>query len=246
MDIPQNLIETLLIIIITVVLAKIVAKVIEVVLNKIKYFKDNTTGIYLIRDIIVYIFYFVALIDILRLFGVNLYGTLLSLGIVGIAVSLAAKDLISNLFSGMILIIGKSIRAGDTIEINKTKGVVQLIHLRTTTIKDDDGIISTIPNSTLTNNLYKLYKDPEKYRININAGLPLNVDLDEFNQYIIEKINELDGVLDDPKPRIFAREITFEQTNIKISFWIKDFNRKDDYKLIITNEIRKFTNPVKI
>ena len=246
MDIPQNLIEALLIIIITIILVKIVAKIIEAVLNKIKYFKDNTTGIYLIRDIIVYIIYFIALMDILRLFGVNLYGTLLSLGIVGIAVSLAAKDLISNLFSGMILIIGKSIRAGDTIEINNTKGVVQLIHLRTTTIKDDDGIISTIPNSTLTNNLYKLYKDPEKYRININAGLPLNVDIDEFNQYIIEKINELDGVLDNPKPRIFAREITFEQTNIKISFWIKDFNRKDDYKLIITNEIRKFTNPVKI
>ncbi len=242
MDILQNLIHILIIIILTIITTKIVAKVIEVGLNKIKYFKDNTTGIYLIRDIIVYIIYFIALMNILRLFGVNLYGTLLSLGIVGIAVSLAAKDLISNLFSGIILIIGKSIKVGDTIEINKTKGVVQIIHLRTTVIKDDDGIISTIPNSTLTNNLYKLYKDPEKYRININAGLPLNIDIDEFNQYIIEKINELDDVLDNPKPRIFAKDITFEQTNVKISFWIKDFNKKDDYKLIITNEIRKFTN----
>ena len=242
MDILQNLIHILIIIILTIITTKIVAKVIEVGLNKIKYFKDNTTGIYLIRDIIVYIIYFIALMNILRLFGVNLYGTLLSLGIVGIAVSLAAKDLISNLFSGIILIIGKSIKVGDTIEINKTKGVVQIIHLRTTVIKDDDGIISTIPNSTLTNNLYKLYKDPEKYRININAGLPLNIDIDEFNQYIIEKINELDDVLDNPKPRIFAKDITFEQTNVKISFWIEDFNKKDDYKLIITNEIRKFTN----
>lgn len=242
MDIPQDLIEVLIIIIFTIIAAKIVGKVIEVGLNKIKYFKDNTTGVYLIRDIIVYIIYFAALIDILRIFGVNLYGTLLSLGIVGIAVSLAAKDLISNLFSGMILIIGKSIRSGDTIEINNTKGVVQLIHLRTTTIKDDDGIISTIPNSTLTNNLYKLYKGSEKYRININAGLPLNVNLDDFNPYIIEKINELDGVLDNPAPKIFAKGITFEQTNVKISFWIKDFNKKDDYKLIITNEIRKFIN----
>ena len=242
MEIPKNLIEVLIIIILAIIIAKIVGKVIEAALTKIKYFKDNSTGVYLIRDLVVYFIYSVALMDILRLFGVNLYGTLLSLGIVGIAVSLAAKDLISNFFSGIILIIGKSIRSGDTIEINKTKGVVQFIHLRTTTIKDDDGIISTIPNSTLTNNLYKLYKDPEKYRININVGLPLNVDLDEFNQYIIEKINELDGVLDNPKPKIFARDITFEQTNVKVSFWIKDFNKKDDYKLIITNEIRKFTN----
>lgn len=242
MDIPQNLIEALFIAILTIITTKIVGKVIEAGLNKIKHFNDNLTGIYLIRDIVIYIIYFIALMDILNLFGVNLYGTLLSLGIVGIAVSLAAKDIISNLFSGIILIIGKSIKTGDTIEINKTKGVVQYIHLRTTTIKDDDGIISTIPNSTLTNNLYKLYKNPEKYRININAGLALNVDLDEFNLYIIEKINELDGVLDNPKPKIYARDITFEQINIKISFWIKDLNKKDDYKLIITNEIRKFTN----
>lgn len=242
MDIPQNLIEALFIAILTIITTKIVGKVIEAVLNKIKHFNDNLTGIYLIRDIVIYIIYFIALMDILNLFGVNLYGTLLSLGIVGIAVSLAAKDIISNLFSGVILIIGKSIKTGDTIEINKTKGVVQYIHLRTTTIKDDDGIISTIPNSTLTNNLYKLYKNPEKYRININAGLALNVDLDEFNLYIFEKINELDGVLDNPKPKIYARDITFEQINIKISFWIKDLNKKDDYKLIITNEIRKFTN----
>ena len=242
MDIPQNLIEALFIAILTIITTKIVGKVIEAVLNKIKHFNDNLTGIYLIRDIVIYIIYFIALMDILNLFGVNLYGTLLSLGIVGIAVSLAAKDIISNLFSGIILIIGKSIKTGDTIEINKTKGVVQYIHLRTTTIKDDDGIISTIPNSTLTNNLYKLYKNPEKYRININAGLALNVDLDEFNLYIFEKINQLDGVLDNPKPKIYARDITFEQINSKISFWIKDLNKKDDYKLIITNEIRKFTN----
>ena len=39
-----------------------------------------------------------------------------------------------------------------------------MIHLRKTTIKDDDGVISSIPNSTLTNNLFKIYKAPEKYR----------------------------------------------------------------------------------
>ena len=219
----------------------IVSKIITRILNKLNRFDESKTAIYLIKEIIVYIIYFIGMMYFLKLFGINLYGTLLSLGIVGIAVSLAAKDIISNLFSGIVLIIGRSIKVGDTIEINKTKGVIQMIHLRKTTIKDDDGVISSIPNSTLTNNLFKIYKAPEKYRVNIMAGLPLNVDLNEFNSYIIEKINELDGVLDNPEPRISAKGITFEQTNIKISFWIKDYNNKDYYKLIITNEIRKFT-----
>lgn len=240
MDIPTDPIWAICKIIIIIIITTIISRVITNILNNMERFKDDMTGIYLIRDIIVYIIYFIALMDILQLFGINLYGTLLSLGIVGIAVSLAAKDLISNLFSGIILIIGKSIKVGDTIELNKTKGVIEKIHLRTTSIKDDDGIVSTIPNSILTNNLFKLYKAPEKYRVDIIAGLPLNIDLDEFTPYIIEKIEKLDGVLDKPKPRIFAKEITFEQTIIKVSFWIKEFNNKDDYKLIIINEIRKF------
>ena len=241
MEVPADLFQTFLKIILIIILTMIVSKIITRILNRLNRLKDNMTAIYLIKDIIVYIIYFIAIMYILKIFGINLYGTLLSLGIVGIAVSLAAKDIISNLFSGMILIIGRSVKVGDTIEINKTKGVVEMIQLRKTIIKDDDGVISSIPNSTLTNNLFKIYKTPEKYRVNIMAGLPLNVDLDEFNSYIIEKINELDGVLDDPKPRIYAKDITFEQTNVKISFWIKDYNNKDDYKLIITNEIRKFT-----
>ena len=220
----------------------IVSKIITRILNKLNRFDESKTAIYLIKEIIVYIIYFIGMMYFLKLFGINLYGTLLSLGIVGIAVSLAAKDIISNLFSGIVLIIGRSIKVGDTIEINKTKGVIQMIHLRKTTIKDDDGVISSIPNSTLTNNLFKIYKAPEKYRVNIMAGLPLNVDLNEFNSYIIEKINELEEVLDNPEPRISAKGITFEQTNLKISFWIKDYNNKDYYKIIITNEIRKFTN----
>ncbi|WP_407379694.1 mechanosensitive ion channel family protein [Methanobrevibacter sp.] len=242
MNLPANPIETTLMIIAIIIITTIIARIITKILNRFERFNEDMTGIYLIRDIIVYIIYFIALMKILSLFGINLYGTLLSLGIVGIAVSLAAKDIISNLFSGIILIIGKSIKVGDTIEINNTKGVIEIIHLRTTTIKDDDGIISTIPNSTLTNNLFKLYKAPEKYRINILAGLPLNVDLDEFNEYIIKEIKQLDDVLDNPKPRIYAKGITFEETNIKVSFWIKDYNNKDDDKLIITNKIREFSN----
>lgn len=242
MNMPIGPVQTLIFILAIIIVTTIVTRLIAGLFNRFERFKEDMTAIYLIRDIVTYAIYFIALISILGLFGINLYGTLLSLGIVGIAVSLAAKDIISNLFSGIILILGRSIKVGDTIEINNTKGVVKLIHLRTTIIKDDDGIISNIPNSTLTNNLFKLYKAPEKYRINIFAGLALDIDLDEFNAYIMEKINELDGVLDDPQPRIYAKEITFEETKIKISFWIEDYNKKDDYKLKITNEIRKFVN----
>ena len=242
---PQDPKMILVYILAIVIAAFILTNVTAFLLNKVKRFKEDMTVIYLIRDIIDYVIYFIALIIILQFFGINLAGTLLSLGIVGIAVSFAAKDIISNLFSGIVLIIGKSIKVGDTIEINNKKGIVERITLRSTIIFDDVGVRDNIPNSTLTNAPYLLYKDSEKDRVDIIAGLALDVDIEDFRTHIIQKIMEYDGIMDDPKPNVYAKGITFEETTVKVSFWVKDFNSKDKYKLIITNEIRKYVEWVK-
>ena len=231
----------LIYILIVIIAATLVTRLVAYLMNKMNRFHNNKAAIYLARDIINYIIYFIALMIILQFFGINLAGTLLSLGIVGIAVSFAAKDIISNLFSGIILIIGKSIQVGDTIEISNKKGIVERISLRSTTIVDDIGVRDIIPNSTLTNYPYLQYKPPEKYRVDILTGLALNLDIEEFKKYITKKISEYDGILDEPKPDVFAKGITFEESQVKVSFWVKEFNSKDKYKLIITNDIRKFT-----
>ena len=231
---------TLIYILIIIITASILTRVVAFLMNKMKRFKTDMTIVYLVRDIINYIIYFIALMVILQFFGINLTGTLLSLGIVGIAVSFAAKDIISNLFSGIILILGKSIKVGDTLEIKGKKGIVERVTLRSTIIVDDIGVKDHIPNSTLTNEPYLQYKAPEKYRVDILTGLALDVDIEEFKDYITGKISEYDEILKEPKPDVYAKEISFKQSKVKVSFWVKDFNSKDKYKLIITNEIRKY------
>ena len=239
--IPPNEPMILIYILIVIIVASIITRLVAYIMNKMDHYHKNKAAIYLARDIINYIIYFIALMVILQFFGINLAGTLLSLGIVGIAVSFAAKDIISNLFSGIILIIGKSIQVGDTIEINNKKGIVERISLRSTTIVDDIGVRDVIPNSTLTNYPYLHFKPPEKYRVDILTGLALNIDVEEFKDYITDKISGYDGILDEPKPDVFAKGITFEESQVKVSFWVKEFNSKDKYKLIITNDIRKYT-----
>ncbi len=209
-------------------------------MNRMKRFHENATVIYLIRDIINYIIYFIAVMIILQFFGINLAGTLLSVGIVGIAVSFAAKDIISNLFSGILLILGKSIKVGDTIEVNGKKGFVERISLRSTVIVDDLGVKNHVPNSTLTNDYYLQFKPPEKYRVDILTGLPLNIDVEDFVEHIVAKMESYDAIAEDPKPTVFANQISFKQSKVKVSFWVKDYNNKDQYKIIITNDIRKY------
>ncbi|WP_405305817.1 mechanosensitive ion channel family protein [Methanobrevibacter sp.] len=242
MNIPQidNPPMTLIYILLIIIAASMLTRIIAFLMNKMSRFEKDMTIIYLIRDIINYVIYFIALMVILQFFGINLTGTLLSLGIVGIAVSFAAKDIISNLFSGIILILGKSIKVGDTLEIHGKKGVVERVTLRSTIIVDDFGVKDHIPNSTLTNDAYLQYKAPEKYRVDIETGLALDVDVVEFKSYITKKILEYDEISKEPEPEVYAKEISFKQSKVKVSFWVKDYNSKDKYKLIVTNEIRKY------
>lgn len=58
---------------------------------------------------------------------------------------------------------------------------------------------------------------------------------------LLKKMLEYDGILKNSKLSVYSKGITFEETQLKVSFWVKEFNNKDKYKLTITNEIRKFT-----
>ena len=242
MNLPpiSNTSMTLLSILAIIIITSIVTRIIASLMNRMTRFKKDMTAIYLIRDIINYVIYFVALMTILQLFGINLAGTLLSLGIVGIAVSFAAKDIISNLFSGIVLILGRSVKVGDTVSINGEKGYVERISLRSTMIVDDYGVRNHVPNSVLTNNEYLQYKPPEKYRVNIITGLNLDIDIEDFRNHMIKIMENYPEISDYPKPDVYGKEISFKQSKVKVSFWVNNFNDKDKYKIIIMNEIRKF------
>lgn len=47
-------------------------------------------------------------------------------------------------------------------------------------------------------------------------------------------------ISENPKPEVYGKEISFKQSKIKVSFWVNNFNDKDKYKIIITNDIRKY------
>lgn len=229
------LIKILAIILLTTIITRSVA----FLMNKMQRFKKDMTAIYLIVDIINYVIYFLALIAILQLVGIDLLGTLLSIGIIGIALSFAAKDIISNLFSGIILILGKSVKVGDTIEIEGKKGTVERISLRSTVVVDDYGVRNIVPNSILTNNQYLLFKPPERNRVDLMVALPLDIDVEEFRENVVQKISQYEGISDYPKPDVYSKEIMFKENRLKVSFWTKEFNTKDEYKLKINNDIIK-------
>ncbi|MDR3063399.1 MAG: mechanosensitive ion channel family protein, partial [Methanobrevibacter sp.] len=116
-----SIIISLLIIIIATF---IISKILTIIINKLKRNKRDMTLVYLIIDLIHYIVYIIAILLIFEVFGIDLTSIFVSIGIVGISVGFAAKDIISNFMSGIFLISDKSVKVGDTLEVSGIKGKI--------------------------------------------------------------------------------------------------------------------------
>jgi MscS family membrane protein len=86
---------------------------------------------------------------VLALIGVNVIGFIYSLGIGGLAVALAAKDSVENVFGSLTILFDMPFALGDWVKIDKVEGVVEQINLRSTKIRTFEDSMITLPNSNL-------------------------------------------------------------------------------------------------
>ena len=91
---------------------------------------------------------FVGLISVLGIFGVDATALFATLGVVGLAVSLALQDVLKNVFAGVYLLIERPFRPGETIQVRTFIGVVESVDLRTTTLRGGGDVIY-VPNAIL-------------------------------------------------------------------------------------------------
>lgn len=93
----------------------------------------------------------VAALVILDNVGVNITGLIASLSIGGLALGLAAQDTVANLFGAVAVLVDKPFTVGDRVQFDQVDGVVEVIGLRSTRIRNMDGHLITVPNKTMGN-----------------------------------------------------------------------------------------------
>lgn len=86
---------------------------------------------------------------VLAVLGVNVLGIIAGLGIGGLAVALAAKDSVENLFGSLTILFDMPFALGDWVKIDKVEGIVEQINLRSTKIRTFEDSVITLPNSNL-------------------------------------------------------------------------------------------------
>jgi small-conductance mechanosensitive channel len=163
---------------------------------------------------------------LLSYFGVNVSTLTAALGIGGLAFSLAAKDTLSDAIAGLILLIDQPFRVGDRIEIQGvgTWGDVVDIGIRTTRIRTRDNRMVIVPNSIIGNNQVVNYTFPDpRYRIQTHIYVPIDEDVEEIRQLLIQAVREVEGVLADKPVDALFIDMTEGPIKFRMRWWIESY-----------------------
>jgi small-conductance mechanosensitive channel len=130
---------------------------------------------------------------LIQTLGVEITPIITTLGISGLAVGLALKDTLENLFSGFYLIISKQIRSGDYIKVDPThEGYITDINWRNTTIKELSNNIIVVPNSKLASAIFTNYHLPAKeVTLTVNVGVDYESDLEYVEKVTVDVAKEV-------------------------------------------------------
>lgn len=153
-------------------------------------------------------------------------GLLTGAGITGVVLGFAFRDIGENFLAGVLLAFNRPFDVGDTVESDTIKGVVKTLDLRNTHIRSFDGKDIYIPNAMILKNPLLNYTRDGLLRFDFVVGIDQEDDADKARTLILDKINELDGLLKDPAPVVAVEELAKSTVNLRVYYWVNLFEFK--------------------
>ena len=192
----------------------------------------------------------VFLIVMALLIGVTSAGIDLSLfavfsGAVGLGIGFGLQKVISNLFSGMLLLLDQSIKPGDIIEMDGTFGWVNHMGARYTELVTRDNKSYLVPNEEfITQQVINWSHGNTLVRVETSFGVHYDSDPHEVRRLAIEAAGKPDRVVDSPSPVCHLKEFGDSSINFVLRYWIKDaekgiMNTKGDVMLALWDILKE-------
>lgn len=168
----------------------------------------------------------VSLIVVLSINNVNVSVLVASLGVLGLAFSLAAQDSLANLISGVLIALDQPFRVGDRIEIEGlgTWGDVVDLGLRSTRIRTRDNILVIVPNSKIGGDQVINYSYPDpQFRIQMKINIPYGESVERVREIIVNTVRDVEGVLPDKPVEALYDEMGGTGMVFRIRWWIESY-----------------------
>lgn len=224
---PINIIVTLgqiiLVAVIFFAINRSVSSLIERVQNRRNIERRVTRQIQLFSK---YIIGTLGILTALGILGIDLTLIATSLGIAGIAVGFAARDLLSNLLSGIFILFDRVYLVNDAVDIDGTYGIVRLITLRNTEIRTYDGNVVVIPNSKVASGKIVNMTGGSNYMLSvITVNLSYDEDYPRVKKIMSEEAINVEGVIaeneQDIRFRVDALEERLQGVKVEMYFTVE-------------------------
>jgi small-conductance mechanosensitive channel len=161
----------------------------------------------------------------LSMMGIDLTTFSIFAGAIGVGIAFGLQNILSNFFSGFIILIDRSIKPGDVISLNDGKiyGVVNKLHGRYVSVRTREGKEHLIPNQEII--LHKLENwsfSDSKIRFEILLRVDFDSDLELVQKLLVEIAESTNRVLQEPAPYVRFSAMIDNAVEVKLRLWIKD------------------------
>lgn len=214
--------EKIVISIITLLVGYIVIKILmKMITNVLKKSRIDVTLHKFLLSVIKGVLWVLVGLTVLQSFGVEMTSIIASLSVVGLAVSLAIKDSLSNVAGGIIVLFSKPFQVGDYVKINEFEGKVEHINTINTKLTTIDNKAIFIPNSSVSASTVVNFTNENMRRVDIVFSIGYNDDFTKAKQIISDIIVKHPKALKEPKPLVRVCELGASSVNITTRVWAK-------------------------
>ncbi|MGA9410139.1 MAG: mechanosensitive ion channel domain-containing protein [Roseobacter sp.] len=170
------------------------------------------------------VFYGLAFFAGVNALGLDLTGLAVLSGAIGVGLGFGLQKVVSNLVSGVIILLDKSIKPGDVISLGETFGWINSLGARYVSVVTRDGREYLIPNEDLITGQVVNWSHSDEYvRLDIYFGTSYGCDPHDVRRLAIEAASGVDRVLGPPK-RAVCHIVGFGDSSVDyvLRFWIRD------------------------
>jgi small-conductance mechanosensitive channel len=155
--------------------------------------------------------------------GIDLTALAVFSGAVGVGIGLGLQKVVSNLVSGVILLVDRSLKPGDVIEMGETYGWITTLNARYVSLATRDGKEVLIPNEDLiTGRVTNWSYSNDLIRQSVIVGVSYGSDVHLAMSHAIEAAVAVTRVLEAPKPACLLKEFGDSAVILELRFWIRD------------------------
>lgn len=161
-------------------------------------------------------------IIILTTLGVQMTSIVAVLGAASLAVGMALSGTLQNVAGGMVILLFKPFRVGDTIITGEGKiGVVKKIMIFTTQINTFDNQVLFLPNGALSNGVITNLSLGEKRRTDLTVGISYGDDVEKARELSLKILSKDKRILKDPEPVVILSSLDDSSVTLVIRYWTK-------------------------